>query len=87
MYVLQVRSSLEEHFGSCGEISRMSIPKDYESGSVKGYVFLLYHIQIISSSSLQNRLIGMIFIVLVCIRAYECDKYLEEYILLLYVVG
>ena len=42
MQVLQVRSTLEEYFGSCGEISRVSIPKDYESGGVKGCVFLLY---------------------------------------------
>lgn len=32
----QIRSSLEEHFGSCGDISRISIPKDYETGSAKG---------------------------------------------------
>ncbi|RVW64679.1 Nucleolin 2 [Vitis vinifera] len=30
-----VRSTLEEYFGSCGEVSRISIPKDYESDSVK----------------------------------------------------
>uniref|UniRef100_A0A0A9DLA8 RRM domain-containing protein n=1 Tax=Arundo donax TaxID=35708 RepID=A0A0A9DLA8_ARUDO len=34
----QIRSSLEEHFGSCGEITRISIPKDFESGQCKGSV-------------------------------------------------
>ena len=37
----QIRNSLEQHFSSCGEITRISIPKDYESGAVKGYVVLL----------------------------------------------
>lgn len=43
--ILQIRSSLEEHFGSCGEIKRVSIPKDRETGSNKGFVsfaLLLY---------------------------------------------
>lgn len=35
---LQIRSALEEHFGSCGDITRMSIPKDYDSGAIKGFV-------------------------------------------------
>ncbi|KAJ0530700.1 putative RNA recognition motif domain, nucleotide-binding alpha-beta plait domain superfamily [Helianthus annuus] len=40
MYVLhiiipQVKSSLEEQFGKCGEISRMAIPKDFESCASK----------------------------------------------------
>ncbi|KVI05275.1 Nucleotide-binding, alpha-beta plait, partial [Cynara cardunculus var. scolymus] len=30
-----IRSALEKHFGNCGEISRMAIPKDYESGASK----------------------------------------------------
>jgi hypothetical protein len=34
----QIRSALEEHFGSCGEIVRISIPKDYETGASKGSV-------------------------------------------------
>ncbi|KAK4400217.1 Nucleolin 2, partial [Sesamum angolense] len=33
----QIRSSLEEHFGSCGEIARVSIPTD-QDGGVKGSV-------------------------------------------------
>lgn len=37
----QIRSSLTEHFGACGEIARISIPKDYESGEPKGFVSLL----------------------------------------------
>lgn len=49
MQLLQVRSALEEYFGSCGEISRVSIPKDYDSGGVKGCVFLLLYIQRIFS--------------------------------------
>lgn len=45
MYVLnlchvnfQIRGSLEDHFGSCGEITRVSIPKD-QDGGVKGFVY------------------------------------------------
>jgi len=34
----EIRSALEEHFGSCGEIVRISIPKDYETGAPKGSV-------------------------------------------------
>ncbi|GAV84316.1 LOW QUALITY PROTEIN: RRM_1 domain-containing protein [Cephalotus follicularis] len=34
----EVRVSLKNPFGSCGEISRISIPKDYDTGAVKGYV-------------------------------------------------
>lgn len=37
VYAAQIRSALKEHFGSCGEISRVSIPRDYE-GSLKGFV-------------------------------------------------
>jgi nucleolin len=37
----QIRSKLEQHFGSCGEVTRVSIPKDFDSGYVKGYVSLL----------------------------------------------
>ncbi|KAK1307912.1 Nucleolin 2 [Acorus calamus] len=36
----QIRSSLEEHFGSCGEITRISVPKDYESGAPKGIAYM-----------------------------------------------
>ncbi|KAK4790339.1 hypothetical protein SAY86_017643 [Trapa natans] len=35
-----IRSVLNEHFGSCGEISRISIPKDYDSGEPKGFAYL-----------------------------------------------
>jgi nucleolin len=35
----QIRSSLEQHFGGCGVITRVSIPTDYESGAVKGWVY------------------------------------------------
>ncbi|KAJ6743994.1 hypothetical protein OIU79_030328, partial [Salix purpurea] len=30
----EIRSSLQEHFGSCGEIKRISIPTDYETGGI-----------------------------------------------------
>ncbi|XP_042419145.1 nucleolin 1-like isoform X2 [Zingiber officinale] len=36
----EIRSSLEEHFGSCGEITRISIPKDYETGASKGIAYI-----------------------------------------------
>ncbi|CAA6668539.1 unnamed protein product [Spirodela intermedia] len=36
----QVRSSLEQHFGSCGEITRISVPKDYETGGPKGIAYI-----------------------------------------------
>ncbi|KAL9265689.1 Nucleolin 2-like protein [Drosera capensis] len=36
----QIRNALQEHFGSCGEITRVSIPKDYESGAVKGIAYM-----------------------------------------------
>ncbi|XP_076950573.1 polyadenylate-binding protein 2-like [Bidens hawaiensis] len=35
-----IKSSLEEHFKQCGEISRIFIPKDFESGSPKGVAFI-----------------------------------------------
>ncbi|MCF6814737.1 hypothetical protein L3H39_11005, partial [Corynebacterium sp. MC-16] len=36
----EIRGSLQEHFGSCGDITRVSIPKDYESGAVKGFAYV-----------------------------------------------
>jgi len=36
----QIRAKLKEHFGTCGEVTRMSIPKYFESGYSKGYVSL-----------------------------------------------
>lgn len=36
---IQIRSALEKHFGECGEITRVSIPSDYETGAIKGWVF------------------------------------------------
>ncbi|KAK9691400.1 hypothetical protein RND81_09G194800 [Saponaria officinalis] len=36
----EIRSALQEHFGSCGEITRISIPKDYETGGVKGMAYM-----------------------------------------------
>ncbi|KAI8538377.1 hypothetical protein RHMOL_Rhmol09G0098200 [Rhododendron molle] len=33
----QVRSALEEHFGTCGEISRLSIQKEYGTDELKGF--------------------------------------------------
>ncbi|OIW01871.1 hypothetical protein TanjilG_31053 [Lupinus angustifolius] len=36
----KIKTSLEEHFSSCGEITRISIPKYPDSVSVKGYAHL-----------------------------------------------
>ncbi|KAK2635743.1 hypothetical protein Ddye_030535 [Dipteronia dyeriana] len=36
----EIRSSLEDHFGSCGEITRISIPSDYNTGSIKGMAYM-----------------------------------------------
>lgn len=38
--LVQIRSALQDHFGACGDINRVSIPKDYETGNVKGFVFV-----------------------------------------------
>ncbi|KAL8100560.1 hypothetical protein AgCh_032712 [Apium graveolens] len=35
----QVRNALQEHFGSCGDITRVSVPKDYEGG-LKGIAYM-----------------------------------------------
>ncbi|KAL0372866.1 UNVERIFIED_CONTAM: Nucleolin 2 [Sesamum calycinum] len=39
MVKIRFRSSLEEHFGSCGEIARVSIPTD-QDGGVKGMAYI-----------------------------------------------
>ncbi|KAK9676465.1 hypothetical protein RND81_11G079100 [Saponaria officinalis] len=36
----EIRSALQEHFGSCGEITRISIPPDFENGGVKGMAYM-----------------------------------------------
>ncbi|XP_068666485.1 nucleolin 2-like [Aristolochia californica] len=36
----EIRSALEEHFGCCGEITRVSIPKDYETGASMGLAYM-----------------------------------------------
>lgn len=36
----QTRSGLQELFGPCGEITRISIPPDRENNCLKGYVFI-----------------------------------------------
>ncbi|CAN6675248.1 unnamed protein product [Malus baccata var. baccata] len=36
----EIRSSLQEVFSSCGEITRVSIPKDYETGASKGMAYM-----------------------------------------------
>ncbi|KAI9075601.1 hypothetical protein K1719_042443 [Acacia pycnantha] len=36
----EIRTSLEEHFKSCGIISRISIARDYGTGSTKGYAWI-----------------------------------------------
>ncbi|KAI3774039.1 hypothetical protein L1987_48582 [Smallanthus sonchifolius] len=35
-----IKSALEKHFGTCGEISRLYIPRDYVSGAPKGVAFI-----------------------------------------------
>ncbi|XP_050372047.1 nucleolin 1-like isoform X3 [Argentina anserina] len=36
----EIRSALEGHFASCGAITRVSIPKDYETGGPKGMAYM-----------------------------------------------
>ncbi|XP_021676380.2 nucleolin 1 isoform X3 [Hevea brasiliensis] len=36
----QIRSALGEHFEACGEVTRISIPTDYETGAIKGMAYL-----------------------------------------------
>ncbi|OVA05743.1 RNA recognition motif domain [Macleaya cordata] len=48
----QIKSTLEVHFGSCGEISRLSIPKDYDTGAPMGYA----HIEFTDGGSLAKAL-------------------------------
>uniref|UniRef100_A0A453RW58 RRM domain-containing protein n=1 Tax=Aegilops tauschii subsp. strangulata TaxID=200361 RepID=A0A453RW58_AEGTS len=35
-----IRSSLQEHFSKCGEITRVSVPMDYENGASKGIAYM-----------------------------------------------
>ncbi|KAG2305049.1 hypothetical protein Bca52824_033700 [Brassica carinata] len=35
-----IRSALTEHFASCGEITRVSVPRNHETGGSKGIAFL-----------------------------------------------
>lgn len=58
--LLQIRSSLEEHFGSCGEITRVSIPKDYETGASKGSVpfNLISHTEMQHEMELEHIFLG-----------------------------
>ncbi|GJV60544.1 nucleotide-binding alpha-beta plait domain-containing protein [Tanacetum coccineum] len=35
-----IKNALEKHFGNCGEITRTFIPKDYESGNLRGYAYI-----------------------------------------------
>lgn len=35
-----IRNSLTEHFGNCGKIENIRIPKDYESGAIKGFAYI-----------------------------------------------
>ncbi|KAM7265355.1 hypothetical protein ACFE04_003038 [Oxalis oulophora] len=48
----EIRSSLEKHFGDCGEMTRISIPKDFDSGYSKGMAY----IDFTSSESLSKAL-------------------------------
>uniref|UniRef100_A0A453CZI7 RRM domain-containing protein n=1 Tax=Aegilops tauschii subsp. strangulata TaxID=200361 RepID=A0A453CZI7_AEGTS len=36
----EIRSSLQGHFSSCGDIRRVSIPKDYDTGASKGIAYI-----------------------------------------------
>lgn len=36
----EIRSSLEQHFSDCGEMTRVSIPTDHESGAIKGMAYI-----------------------------------------------
>ncbi|KAF2295399.1 hypothetical protein GH714_032757 [Hevea brasiliensis] len=36
----EIRSALGEHFETCGEITRISIPTNYETGAIKGMAYL-----------------------------------------------
>ncbi|MCL7051686.1 hypothetical protein MKW94_015372 [Papaver nudicaule] len=36
----QIQTSLEDHFKSCGEITRVFVPKDYETGAAKGIAYI-----------------------------------------------
>uniref|UniRef100_K3YGI6 RRM domain-containing protein n=2 Tax=Setaria italica TaxID=4555 RepID=K3YGI6_SETIT len=49
----KIRSSLEQHFGECGEITRVSIPTDYETGAVKGIAYLDFKDQDSMSKALE----------------------------------
>lgn len=49
----QIWNSLEEHFGSCGEITRLSIPKDYETGAFKGMAYMDFREQDAFSKALE----------------------------------
>uniref|UniRef100_A0A8I6YMY4 RRM domain-containing protein n=1 Tax=Hordeum vulgare subsp. vulgare TaxID=112509 RepID=A0A8I6YMY4_HORVV len=35
-----IRSSLQEHFSKCGEITRVSVPMDHENGASKGIAYM-----------------------------------------------
>lgn len=52
----QIRSSLNEYFGACGEIARISIPKDYESGEPKGFVSPLLIKELICTQDMYHRI-------------------------------
>ncbi|KAI4383430.1 hypothetical protein MLD38_009268 [Melastoma candidum] len=38
----QIRATLEEQFSACGEVSKIAIPKDFESGEPKGVAFVYF---------------------------------------------
>ncbi|XP_042451865.1 nucleolin 1-like [Zingiber officinale] len=42
----KIRNSLQKHFGSCGDIARISVLKDHESGAPKGMAFVDFKDQI-----------------------------------------
>ncbi|CAO2174845.1 unnamed protein product [Urochloa humidicola] len=49
----KIRSSLEQHFGGCGDITRVSIPTDYETGAFKGIAYLDFKDQDSMSKALE----------------------------------
>ncbi|KAK1685480.1 hypothetical protein QYE76_046328 [Lolium multiflorum] len=38
----QIQSSLQKHFSSSGEITRVSVPKDYGTGAIKGIAYMVF---------------------------------------------
>ncbi|VVA93791.1 unnamed protein product [Arabis nemorensis] len=35
-----IKTALSKHFGSCGEITRVSVPRDHETAAIKGFAYI-----------------------------------------------